>query len=411
MTLEALDQHLSRWQKSVATVVANVYELYEHPVYRALAESTRTATVPATGTSRQRVEHAVEAVRDLLLCGTEMQGVVERAGKLRQALPLLFREEKIREIDLLLHGPSIQMPATDIPLMQRPLLSDAAGTLRSLSIQQMLDAMTPDFEAAKQTIFEVDRAWATLCPRLEAATAELAGLRAASLDAGLGDTPDLLDLQRRIDAARTAVQRDPLGAAEAVEDGIMPALAQARTRWESIAAEQRQTRADLVEAHQLQNELQEVHARAASVTADRQLKVSAEGPSAPMMPLAADKIEDARGWLEQLDGMMADPATRQRVRVGVRRWLETARQHLAHEQAAARQNQTLLDERLELRGRLDALVAKAAGSALAEDPVLAADAQAARALLYQRPTPLQAARDLVTRYQAQLNKKIASPAH
>ena len=410
MTLEELDQHLSRWQKSVATVIANVYELYEHPVYRALAESSRAANVQVTGTSRQRVEHALEAVRDLLLCGTEMQAVVERAGKLRQALPLLFREEKIREIDRLLHGPSIQLPATDIPLMQRGLLSDATGTLRSLSIEQMLDAMTPDFEAAKQTIFEVDQAWSTLCPRLEAATAELAALRAVSQDAGLGEAPDLADLQRRIDTARRAVQIDPLGAAQTVGNEIIPALEQARTRWEGIAAEQRQTREDLVQAHQLLDELLEVHARAAAMTADRQLKVSTEGPSAPDVPLAAEKIEDARRWLEQLDGMMSEPATRHPVRVGVRRWLETARRHLTHEQAALRQNQALLDERLELRGRLDALAAKAAGSALAEDTLLAADARAARALLYQRPTPLQAAREQVARYQARLNEKIASAA-
>ena len=410
MTLEELDQHLSRWQRSVATVVANVYELYEHPVYRALAKSSRAANAQVTGATRQRVEHALEAVRDLLLCGTEMQAVVERAGKLRQALPLLFREEKIREIDRLLHGPSIQLPATDIPLVQRGLLSDAAGALRSLSIQQMLDAMTPDFEAAKQTIFEVDRAWGTLCPRLEAVMAELAGLRAVSQDAGVGDAPDLLDLQRRIDSARAAVQLDPLGAAQTVEDEIMPALEQARKRWQSIAAEQRQTRENLARAHQLLNELLEVHARAAAVAAERQLKVSTEGPSTPDVPLAADKIEDARGWLERLDGMMADPTARHPVQVGVGRWLETARQHLTHDQAVLRQNQSLLDERLELRGRLDALMAKAAGSALAEDALLAADARAARSSLYRRPTPLQAARDQVARYQARLNEKIASAA-
>ena len=78
---------------------------------------------------------------------------------------------------------------------------------------------------------------------------------------------------------------------------------------------------------------------------------------------------------------MAEAKTRPPVLVGVRRWLETARQHLAHEQTVLRENQSLLDERLELRGRLDALMAKAAGSAQAEDPLLAADARAARALL------------------------------
>ncbi len=107
--------------------------------------------------------------------------------------------------------------------------------------------------------------------------------------------------------------------------------------------------------------------------------------------------------------MMSDTHTRRSVAVGVRRWLEAAHRHLTHDQTVLRDNQALLDERLELRGRLDALTAKAAGCGLAEDPLLAVDAQSARALLYRRPTPLEEARQLVARYQASLNETIAGP--
>ena len=108
--------------------------------------------------------------------------------------------------------------------------------------------------------------------------------------------------------------------------------------------------------------------------------------------------------------MMAQAATRPPVKVGVRRWLEGAQRHLDHERAVLRACQALLDERQELRGRLDALNAKAAGSGLAEDAALAEDARAARALLYRRPTPLAQARDLVARYQTRLNARVSGRA-
>ena len=409
MTLEELDQQLDLWQKSVAAVIANVYELYEHPVYRVLAGSSSVPKAPLTGESRPRVDAALDAVGELLRCGSEIHAVVARAAELRQAMPLLFREERIREIGRLLDGPSIRLPAMDIPLMQRGLLTGAAGEERALSIRQMLDVMTPAFEVAKRTVAEVEKAWATLPPLLDAAAVETLGLRRMSEEAGLRGAIDWLAIERGIESARETVKLDPLGATEAVMNGITPALAQARAQLEERAAEQRQGTADLAEAHRLQSALVDVHAQALTICAERQRKVALPESLAPASPLTADQIEDRHAWLQRLDAMMSDVAARHSAGIGVRRWLETARGHLAHDQTAGRAHQALLDERVELRGRLDALVAKAAGCALAEDAELAADAQAARALLYRRPTPLVEARALVARYQARLNDKIALP--
>ncbi len=410
MTLEELDQQLDRWQKSVAAVIANVYELYEHPVYRVLAGSSSVPKAPLTGESRPRVDAALDAVGELLRCGSEIHAVVERAAEWRQAMPLLFREERIREIGRLLDGPSIRLPAADIPLMQRGLLTAAVGEEREVSIRQMLDVMTPTFEVAKRTIAEVEQAWATLYPLLDKAAAETNDLRRMSEEAGLGDESDWPAIERGIASARATVKLDPLGATGSVMQGIIPALARVRIRLEENAAEQRRATADLAEARQLQSALVEVHAHALTICAERQLKVALPESLAPADPLTAGQIKGCRNWLQRLDSMMADAAARRSAGIEVRRWLETARGHLAHEQAAGRAHQALLDERIELRGRLDALAAKAAGCALAEDAELAADAQAARSLLYRRPTPLIEARALVARYQARLNDKIASSA-
>lgn len=407
ITLEELDRHLSRWQKAVEVVVTNVYELYEHPVYRTLAGSVGSQ-VAVTGESRVGVEQACEAIRHLLLCGNELHAVVERARALRERLPRLFREEKMQEIERLLNGASIHVPGSDVPLTQRSLLSETVAAGRALSLQEMLDTMVPAFEAAKRTIFEVDRAWSTLFTRLDAADAELARLREALRSSGLDEGTGLLDLQRKIEATRTMATLDPLGANRELEQLLAPALAQARADIETTLADLRQTRADLAQAGALQREWDETQARAVAMADDCREKVAVSASGLPLPPSSTDQLEDARRWLAQLDAMMTQAATRSPVKVGVRRWLEAARRHLDHDRAVLRAHQTLLDERQELRGRLDALNAKAAGSGLAEDAPLADDAQAARALLYQRPTPLAQARALVARYQTRLNARIAA---
>ena len=408
ITIEELDRQLRHWQKAVDVIVANVYELYEHPAHRALIGSSSGGRITVTGESQQTVEQACETVSQLLLSSNELHGVVERAQALREQLPRIFRDEKLRQIEGLLNGPSIRLPATDVPLTRRGLLSEAVADGRTLSLQETLDTMVPAFEAAKRTIFEVDRIWTTLPDRVDAAEAELSRLHEAGRSGDPHDSPDWLELRRKMEAARAKVNLDPLGAVRLLEQEIGPALAQVQARLEAFAAERRQVEAQWAQAHALQRELAATHARAAAAAEDCRRKV--ETVPAPPQPLSDSQLEDAGRWLVQLETMLPQAATRAPAKVGVRRWLEAAHQHLDQDRAALHANQSLLDERQELRGRLDALHAKAAGSGLAEDRELAEVARAARALLYRRPTPLAEARELVARYQARLSARIAGRA-
>ncbi len=380
--------------------MANVYELYEHPVHRALTGASTGTRAALEGESQAEAQRACEAISHLLLCGNELRAVVGRARALREGLPLLFREEKMREIERLLTGPSIRLPDTDVPLTQRGLLSSAVADGRALSLQEMLDRMIPVFEAAKRTVFEVDHLWSTLPVRMDAAEAEWVRLR------GIGEEASgLPDLRRQIEAVRSQGKSDPLGAIRTLEQELLPALARARAGVETATADRRQAEADLARAHTLQAELRETHARAMVIAEEREHKVAVAASALPPLPLTTTQVEDAGRWLARLDAMMAQPANRASVKVGARRWLDEARQHLDHEQTVIRANQALLDERQELRGRLDALTAKAAGSGWAEDTALADGARAARALLYRRPTPLEQARELVARYQTTLHAR------
>jgi hypothetical protein len=66
-----------------------------------------------------------------------------------------------------------------------------------------------------------------------------------------------------------------------------------------------------------------------------------------------------------------------------------------------------IDTRQELRGRLDALTAKALAKGKAEEPVLTDLATQAREVLYSSPTDLDLAIDLVRQYERGLNQRLA----
>ncbi len=93
--------------------------------------------------------------------------------------------------------------------------------------------------------------------------------------------------------------------------------------------------------------------------------------------------------------------------VGLRNWTAAARQTLQAEQEALGEARRQLGLRSELRGRLDALKAKARAYGVAELDELAGIADRAKALLYQRPTPLQEAAAAVSEYESKLNFEAA----
>jgi hypothetical protein len=75
--------------------------------------------------------------------------------------------------------------------------------------------------------------------------------------------------------------------------------------------------------------------------------------------------------------------------------------------AALAANRLPLDTRQELRGRLDALSAKALAKGKVEDAILADLAIRARQVLYTSPTALDLAMNLVESYEQRLNQQLA----
>ena len=85
--------------------------------------------------------------------------------------------------------------------------------------------------------------------------------------------------------------------------------------------------------------------------------------------------------------------------VGLGKWNKSANDCVFHERAALNANQSPINERNELRGRLEALKAKARARGSAEHPDLTRIANEAANLLFNRPTPIDKASALLVDYE------------
>ena len=116
------------------------------------------------------------------------------------------------------------------------------------------------------------------------------------------------------------------------------------------------------------------------------------------LPATAEKQEEFRAWLERLDRRRREGLV-EAVAVGLRNLRRALDACVAEERASVAASRGLLDRRAELRGRLEALRAKARAYGVAEDVPVAGAAEAAEALLYARPTDLEQAGAAVREYE------------
>jgi hypothetical protein len=250
---------------------------------------------------------------------------------------------------------------------------------------------------------EVDGSWSAAAARYAPLTQEIdalaaqadsvglaelaAALTAALAEAAQRDLGDPLtaapggragaDLEARLTALveRMATVRERVGALVAVRDGYPRRVAELRALVDQVAA---------------------AEARLAEVYGLVERKVA--DPGLPPLPYSSqvlhnrlaelDRLHGARRWAELVDAaaQLESSATRARDRAGE-----------LHSAA-----QGLLARREELRGRLEAYRAKAAGLGYAEHDQLATAYTAARELLYTAPCDLRAATRAVFVYQQAL---------
>lgn len=394
MTLQDLDHALGLWNNQLATAAQNLMDLQSHPTYERLA-------APHNGLQGKTAAQAALAVNthSMLLRYYELlQSAVSRAEELRRDLPVIFgSEQRLGEIRQILEGRSIQLPPVQVPLGQRGLLSGIEN-VNSISPAALLGTMAKAFEEAKAIVLTIDAACESLGKNIEAALNRVAALKS---DLSLLDETDraqLREAEDKLQRFNQAATSDPLGTDE-LAAGITSKLYEIHSK----AARNRQLReqvaADLQAAEALLATVQSAHRDACGAYTEACEKVAS---ASPPHPKSDAEIGALASWLERLKTKYSEGAMTA-VNVGLRNWTSAAREALGSDRTSTEGSKRLLEARSELRGRLDALKAKARAYSMAEEQDLMVLAEQAQRLLYNRPSTLDRAASLISEYEAKLN--------
>jgi hypothetical protein len=407
MTLDEIDAAIANWHARLTSAAQNLMDLHALGTYQRLAGSDGQLKAVLTGATAARVHPILNAMGTLFQNFDRLKETIDRAASIRQSIsPLFGSEQKVREIQDLLYGKSVRLPPVPVPMEQRSLLS-AVENVTSITPDDLMNAMVHGFTAARDTVLAVDAAWEKLGATIDHAVEDLVSCRAQAEQWKL-PAPELDAAEQALETVRAQAESDPLTSIAEYDMAVAPALDAAHRAFEELRRKRVQVDAGLQTAGIRARELEQIHKEAVDCWTERREKISVG--SEPPGPQPAEVIQAIRDWLERLNSKfhegMLDP-----IAVGLERWNKSASDCVSLERAAYAANRSPLEMRNELRGRLDALKAKARGRGVAENSELSKLALEAGEMLFSRPTPLEKASALVIEYERTLNRATPAPVN
>ncbi|MCC3417354.1 MAG: hypothetical protein JGK12_19170 [Microcoleus sp. PH2017_01_SCD_O_A] len=405
MNVEQIDRLLAQWKQNLDRISQNLIDLHGLPTYQQL--TAMPSDVELTGKTKAKVVPALSAMNDLFQNFDLLVKTIDRAVMLRKQVPKFLissAESQLREIEYLLTGNSIQLGEQQIPLAQRDLLS-AAQTQNAIAPAKLLEVMTAAFQVAKDVVVAVETARSHLAAQLTRAQTEMRSLQTLADSLGIRRSNELAVAQQNLLDFGDRIICDPLGVSDEFEREIEPIIIRSRQYLEEIARQKASVKQELSQAHQLLQNLIHLNQQHQTIFAEYQEKITEAATRS--QPLADEQIEALNQWLARLEIKFKEGIF-QPVKIGLQNWRVRTQEYLSAQQQAYTDNQTALEMRQELRGRLQALQAKALAKGMAENEQLSQIAQQAKQLLYTRPTPLGQAIQLVSEYEKLLNRSFKS---
>ncbi len=389
MTFEKLDRDLAAWGDRQRLIEENLNSFVELPACRRICGQDLRSPRPFTG----ETESAVAAAFAVLGRLREQQGLLDRtlrrARELRESLSRLVpSRQTLDAIESILSGPSVELGIATTPPSRRELMRNVDTPIR-VSLDELADMMTESFRYFRDTVLSVATAQDQNADEVEHLQYELKSLRATG---GTGN------LAKSVEEAVGMSKLDPLAAATrlaGVAQQIQSMLDSAKT----AERRNREMTDALAAADSLIARVRDEHSRATKVVAERISKVAPlPGASIPRPADDAD-VAGIDRWLETLRATIAGgdvgPAS-----IGLRNWRRAAEKTLAADRSAADAAEAALRDRRDLRGLFGALKAKASAAPGTPAAQLAAEIEH---LFAQRPTPMDRAKELVSRYQRQIS--------
>ncbi|MEE2039643.1 hypothetical protein Q8791_20705 [Nocardiopsis sp. CT-R113] len=385
MSWEGIDHELNRVRGEADRITLNLADLDGHVGHQLLKGAA------LEGRTRSRWEHADGHIHSLWTVYDAFRRVVDRAVRLRGAGGGAAEQAALTA---LFNGPSVVLPAAEVPLNERGLLD--AGE-EAVTLADAVARMSAAYEEATEVISAAETAWDALHPRL------------GELDAmwhEIGTLSDMIELgedehealRSDLAAVGATVRSDPLSL---VEDGRVDTSSLERLRLvlERVRGElrdalrMRDSYTESVERlSSAIDDVEEATARARGLRAQVVAKVSS--PAAVEVP---DPVPSLRAGIDDMDSLRARGLWRE---LGARLGELQRAVHEAADAARDREGNLtgLLERRAELRGRLDAYRARAVRLGLAENEHLAELHGQAHWELWTAPCDLRAATVALSSY-------------
>jgi hypothetical protein len=387
-----VSNQLQTWDDKISSLtqrILGVYEPSEFNTLRQLSDEASPDAATQSGTD-PALRVAVTAVCDALVLNLRLVGKINEAKELR-AKPKLFQNHSDPEIAAILTQPVI---AVDPAELQNPGLFNL--TTRKYKLAEIYDLIDAQLGHATAILTDATRRLRDSQQLLFAAEDESKRARQNLTQAGIRD-PQIDGLQRQVNASCAKLAQDPLS--EPLRAEAQNGIANFRTAvQERIEAANRLAQLQN-DATRLKTELQEKFLQAQQIFTDRLARVQVHSGAYP--PLSATMINDLVDRL----GPLATPNEDYRaITAQLLDWLTAAKSAIQKTEESLQKNQGYLDLRLELRGLLSALAAKAAALNQAEDRHISGLLDEARTKLYQRPTPIELARELLSEIERALNQ-------
>jgi hypothetical protein len=395
VTLDEIDRTLAGFRQAINVMTANLFEMENDPNRKVLDQAA------LTGVTATKWGEASRSLAQLWQWFTQFQDVVERATTLRGSKGRV-NSPQLAQLDQLLGGPSVELSAEQIPLSRRALLGPSETTVRCRP-DELLTMMSQAFDLVKGVVAATGEAWQVLLPRLEQDETALSGIEKMAASFGEAHVPELAGARGRLDDLSTRLANDPLSIDVSVLTPLEATLAAAKRDLDELL----QLRADLVSRLERGRALlARIHqTMAEGRAAHDEVAVKIAVPAVPG-PIAPDP--DLARRLERVSALSARNQWRA-ARYELAEWNRRATDLLGQAQQVVVANRAPIDERNELRGRLEAYRAKANRLGRAEDDDLMARYDQAHDALFTAPTDLARAAELVRCYQQAITSSAPPP--
>jgi len=360
---------LQRLHEAAERISANLVELELDSSRQLLAAS------PLVGESAARWSAASTALTELWRRHGLLEHLLQRADKLHGS-------RRANELGAMLDAPSIELDSSDVPLAERSLLG-SVQTADRCTADQLLASMSSAFDEVKTVVSRIGEAWNTLIPKLDAERRLLQDTSRLAEQLGESGRRDLKAAAQTLEGLSASVTTDPLSVPVSEVEALTRSLRAIREDLEGSIALKRGFEAKIHDAHELLEQVRATDREGQAAHEELLVKISVPAP-----PAAPKGRGDREAELAAIVALAQRGAWRE-ARSGLDNW-------------SARTNASLDLARRTL-ALLDAYQVKAKRLGLVEEPQLAEIFTQAQQALYNAPTDLALAAQLVRSYQQALS--------